>query len=45
MLDGLTILLALPNFLRSPRYPRALQLAGLAAVIAAFAAALVVALH
>jgi hypothetical protein len=41
MLDGLTILLALPDFLRSPRYPRVLRWAVLAVVTTAVAAALV----
>jgi hypothetical protein len=45
MLDGLTLLLALPDFLRSPRYPRGLRITVLIAVMAAFAAALVVAFN
>ena len=44
MLDGLTILLALPNFIRSGRYPRSLRLAVVALIIAAFIAALALSL-
>lgn len=44
MLDGLTILMALPNFVRSARYPLSLRLAVAALVIAAFTAALALSL-
>ncbi len=44
MIDGVTILLALPDFLRSPKYPRLLRLAVLACVVGTVAAALVASL-
>ncbi len=45
MIDGLTILLALPDFLHSQKYPQLFRLAVLACVVGTVVAALVVSLH